>query len=104
MDRESSRHVVALVLAFPQGVQSAWHQQNTGKMHDFGLRTLITAPVGIPISGPNRPETLENTAKKRFDLLIPERLDPFQAALKRGFQTRNGEMDLAGLLGELADD
>ena len=59
-----------------QRVQSAWHQQNTGKMHDFGLRTLITAPVGIPISGPNRPETLENTAKKRFDLLIPERLDP----------------------------
>ena len=61
-------------------VQSAWHQQNTGKMHDFGLRTLITAPVGIPISGPNRPETLENTAKKRFDLLIPERLDPYTTA------------------------
>jgi hypothetical protein len=28
----------------------------------------------------------------------------FQAALKRGFQTRNAEMDPAGLLGELADD
>src|SRR5262245_47521567 len=28
----------------------------------------------------------------------------FQAALKRGFQTRDAEMDLAALLGELADD
>jgi enoyl-CoA hydratase/carnithine racemase len=28
----------------------------------------------------------------------------FQAALKRGFQTRDAEMDLAGLLGKLADD
>jgi enoyl-CoA hydratase/carnithine racemase len=28
----------------------------------------------------------------------------FQAALKRGFQTRDAEMDLAELLGKLADD
>jgi hypothetical protein len=28
----------------------------------------------------------------------------FQTALKRGFQTRDAEIDLAGLLGELADD
>ena len=34
----------------------------------------------------------------------PEAQRRFQAALKRGFQTRNAEMDLAGLLGELADD
>ena len=36
--------------------------------------------------------------------LNPEAQRRFQAALKRGFQTRNAEMDLAGLLGELADD
>src|SRR5215471_15119634 len=34
----------------------------------------------------------------------PEAQKRFQAALDRGFQTRNAEMDLAGLLGELADD
>ena len=34
----------------------------------------------------------------------PEAQSRFQAALNRGFQTRNAEMDLAGLLGELADD
>jgi hypothetical protein len=34
----------------------------------------------------------------------PEAQRRFQAALKRGFQTRDAEMDLAGLLGGLADD
>ena len=34
----------------------------------------------------------------------PEATRRFQAALKNGFQTRAGEMDLAGLLGGLADD
>jgi hypothetical protein len=34
----------------------------------------------------------------------PEAQKRFQAALKRDFQTRDAEMDLAGLLGELADD
>jgi len=34
----------------------------------------------------------------------PEAQRRFQAALQHGFQTRNAEMDLAGLLGELADD
>src|SRR5262245_8246093 len=34
----------------------------------------------------------------------PEAERRFQAALKRGFQTRNAEVDLAGLLGDLADD
>ena len=33
----------------------------------------------------------------------PEATRRFQAALKQGFQTREGEMDLAGLLGGLAD-
>ena len=34
----------------------------------------------------------------------PEVQSRIQAAMKRGFQTRNAEMDLAGLLGELADE
>jgi hypothetical protein len=34
----------------------------------------------------------------------PEAQRRFQAALKRGFQTRDAEMDLAGLLGGLDDD
>jgi hypothetical protein len=34
----------------------------------------------------------------------PEAQGRFQAALKRGFQTRDAEMDLAGLLGRLDDD
>jgi len=34
----------------------------------------------------------------------PEAQRRFQAALKRGFQTRAAELDLAGLLGGLADD
>jgi enoyl-CoA hydratase/carnithine racemase len=34
----------------------------------------------------------------------PEATRRFQAALKHGFQTRNAEMDLAGLLGELSDE
>ena len=34
----------------------------------------------------------------------PEVQSRFQAALKRGFQTRDAEMDLARLLGDLADD
>jgi enoyl-CoA hydratase/carnithine racemase len=34
----------------------------------------------------------------------PEATRRFQAALKRGFQTRDAEMDLAGLLGGLPDD
>ena len=34
----------------------------------------------------------------------PEATMRFQAALKRGFQTREAEMDLAGLLGRLGDD
>jgi enoyl-CoA hydratase/carnithine racemase len=33
----------------------------------------------------------------------PEAQSRFQAALKRGFQTRDAEMDLARLLGDLAD-
>jgi hypothetical protein len=33
----------------------------------------------------------------------PEAQRRFQAALKRGFQTRDAEMDLARLLGDLAD-
>ena len=33
----------------------------------------------------------------------PEAQSRFQAALKRGFQTRDGELDLARMLGELAD-
>ncbi len=34
----------------------------------------------------------------------PEAARRFQAALKHGFQTREAEMDLAGLLGALPDD
>jgi enoyl-CoA hydratase/carnithine racemase len=34
----------------------------------------------------------------------PEAQKRFQAALRHGFQTRDAEMDLAGLLGRLADD
>jgi enoyl-CoA hydratase/carnithine racemase len=34
----------------------------------------------------------------------PEAQRRFQAVLKRGFQTRDAEMDLAELLGRLADD
>lgn len=34
----------------------------------------------------------------------PEAGRRFQAALKHGFQTRDAEMDLAGLLGRLTDD
>jgi hypothetical protein len=34
---------------------------------------------------------------------IPEAQGRFQSALKRGFQTRDGEMDLGRLLGDLAD-
>jgi enoyl-CoA hydratase/carnithine racemase len=34
----------------------------------------------------------------------PEATSRFQAALKHGFQTRDAEMDLAGLLGRLTDD
>jgi enoyl-CoA hydratase/carnithine racemase len=34
----------------------------------------------------------------------PEAQSRFQAAFKRGFQTRDGEMDLARLLGELSSD
>jgi len=33
----------------------------------------------------------------------PEAQSRFQAALKRGFQTRDAEMDLARLLGDLTD-
>jgi enoyl-CoA hydratase/carnithine racemase len=33
----------------------------------------------------------------------PEYQDRMQAAMKRGFQTRDAEMDLAGMLGDLAD-
>jgi hypothetical protein len=33
----------------------------------------------------------------------PEGQSRFQAALKRGFQIRSAEMDLAGLLGDLDD-
>jgi hypothetical protein len=34
----------------------------------------------------------------------PEAQKRFQAALRHGFQTRDAELDLAGLLGGLADD
>jgi hypothetical protein len=33
----------------------------------------------------------------------PEGQSRFQGAFKRGFQTRDAEMDLAGLLGDLGD-
>jgi len=36
--------------------------------------------------------------------LNPEAKKRFQAALKRGFQTRDGEMDLGQMLGDLCDD